>query len=421
MIKPKLILTSGLLFGLLATASLQAQAPELINYQGKLIIGGNPVQGSFKIVFTIYDDSTGGARLWSEEHQRITATNGIFNVLLGSGVPLAPFVSLANVLKASGKRFMAMKVGDQPESVKRARIASVAYAIKALSANALDSPDGSRPNAVFVDNAGHVGIGTTQPTEDLELSSTGATGIKITSTAANTKLNFAPGGSFGDIFLTTVDGKDTKALRLGGGGDVQTIRGAVLELRGNENDGETNAGDAILSAGDGGRLLLSNGNVGIGTAIPKEKLDVQGNMAISGTVNGIDVKNHVHNLEYGFSQSNVLQSSSNLSFADTDASVTINADGASAYLVQVSCAVGQSLTDRLVTVGIFRGETLLHDARQRVQFPEPLVNESVSLLHVDVPPAGPQVYKIRFRPSNDGIGYITDKRLVVMKLKTTAP
>jgi hypothetical protein len=302
-----------------------------------------------------------------------------------------------------------MNIGNNPPLPQRAQLTSVAYALNAaradtaqvaLAANRLDAPDGIPTNAVFVDKDGRVGIGTTGPATKLHLvRSDSAVALRISST-----------GQFGNAAVLQVEqGGDgwnigTGALDLGG----QNALG-FRPLRNNNTRDETKM------------VITKDGNVGIGTTIPKEKLDVQGNMAISGTVNGINVKNHVHNLEYGFSQSNVLQSSSNLSFADTDASVTINADGASAYLVQVSCAVGQSLTDRLVTVGIFRGETLLHDARQRVQFPEPLVNESVSLLHVDVPPAGPQVYKIRFRPSNDGIGYITDKRLVVMKLKTTAP
>jgi len=125
--------------GLMA-ASLQAQAPELINYQGKLVSGNIPAGDSFPIIFTIYDDSTGGKKLWSEQ-QQVKAANGIFNVLLGSGTSLAPFASLGNVIKTTGKRFLAIKVGDTPE-LRRARITSVAYAIRATQADtALSAKD----------------------------------------------------------------------------------------------------------------------------------------------------------------------------------------------------------------------------------------------------------------------------------------
>jgi len=265
--KTKLSFVWSALFSLLlAAAYLPAQVPQLLNYQGKL---ANSTTSELALTFSIYPDTMTTTFLWRET-QPVKATNGVFNVLLGKDTPFP------SGLFNSGERYLGVKVGTGTELKPRARIASVAYAIKAESANSLDAPDGNPTDAVFVDNAGNIGIGTTQPTDDLELSSTGATGIKITSTGANTKLNFAPAGLFGDIFLTTADGSDTKSLRLGGGGDVTTPRGAALELRGNEYNSGTNVGDAILSAGEGGRILLSNGNVGIGTTIPKASLDVNG-------------------------------------------------------------------------------------------------------------------------------------------------
>jgi len=122
-------------------------------------------------------------------------------------------------------------------------------------------------------------------------------------------------------------------------------------------------------------------------------------------------------IDYAYGQSNVYNETSSLAYVDTDVSITINADGSSSYLVQASCTVGHSMNNMVVGVAIFRGNGWLNEARQRVQYPEPEVNENVSLFHVDTPPAGLQTYKLKFRSENDGKAYIHYKRLLVMKLK----
>ncbi len=73
---------------LLATRAA-ADAPNLLNYQGRLTDpSGNPKNGTFTMQFAVYDAETGGNQLpsgtpWSET-QSVTVTNGVFNVLLGS-------------------------------------------------------------------------------------------------------------------------------------------------------------------------------------------------------------------------------------------------------------------------------------------------------------------------------------------------
>src|SRR4030042_4482908 len=59
----------------------------LISYQGKLLRDGSPVKGAVAVVFSIYSAEMGGTAVWSES-QAVTATDGIFNVLLGSIQPL---------------------------------------------------------------------------------------------------------------------------------------------------------------------------------------------------------------------------------------------------------------------------------------------------------------------------------------------
>ena len=67
---------------------LSAQVPQLINFQGQLDdANGDPANGVFSMVFEIYDAASGGTAVWTET-QSVTATGGVFNVLLGSVTPI---------------------------------------------------------------------------------------------------------------------------------------------------------------------------------------------------------------------------------------------------------------------------------------------------------------------------------------------
>ncbi len=66
-----------------------------INYQGKLTTPANVAvtNGTYHMRFNLYTVPTGGSSIWSEDRStaagdRITVTNGLFSVLLGSSTPL---------------------------------------------------------------------------------------------------------------------------------------------------------------------------------------------------------------------------------------------------------------------------------------------------------------------------------------------
>ncbi len=120
-------------------ASLFAQSPQLLNYQGKLSTGGNPATGSLTMIFSIYATATGTTALWSET-QNVTVTNGIFNVLLGSVTPIPNSVFIG---AGTNERYLGIKVAPDPaEMTPRFRLASVPFAIRASEA------DGVADNAV---------------------------------------------------------------------------------------------------------------------------------------------------------------------------------------------------------------------------------------------------------------------------------
>ncbi|MEW6557162.1 MAG: hypothetical protein AB1349_07395, partial [Elusimicrobiota bacterium] len=120
--------------------------------------------------------------------------------------------------------------------------------------------DGSVGNFV-VTNSGNVGIGTTGPAQRLD----------VTGHISLSGNIIGRGGSWLDIYTNTLDGSDTKATRIGGGGDVSSVRGAVATFYGNEH--ATWPGVLELIPGTGGDVIIY-ANVGIGTTGPEGRLHV---------------------------------------------------------------------------------------------------------------------------------------------------
>lgn len=151
----------GLLLLSLLTFTAGAQTvPQYLNYQGKVTdstgtgLGtGTPVNR--KILFRVYDLSTAGTKLWSEE-QTVTIANGEFSVLLGAGIAATynavPETALhtAGLLEstftsAGTGRYLGVTVdnGDNTfntsdvEITPRQQITTAAYAFHARSADSI--------------------------------------------------------------------------------------------------------------------------------------------------------------------------------------------------------------------------------------------------------------------------------------------
>ena len=101
--------------------------PEIINYQGSLSdAGGNPVNATLNITFTLYDDEVAGSSLW-QEVQPVTVTNGQFSVQLGAdtaGNPLSPTIFTDPI-------FLGIQVDTDAEMTPRQALTAVGYAFRA--------------------------------------------------------------------------------------------------------------------------------------------------------------------------------------------------------------------------------------------------------------------------------------------------
>ena len=107
------------------TTAANAEAPNLINYQGMLNDSeGNPVaDASYDITFTIY--RLDGISVWTSGVRPVQVTNGLFTYLLGTNVPLP-----LDVMSTQFTRYLGIKVGADPEMVPRTQLVSSPYAYK---------------------------------------------------------------------------------------------------------------------------------------------------------------------------------------------------------------------------------------------------------------------------------------------------
>jgi hypothetical protein len=267
------ILIMGTLVAALAIFTF-AGVPHMINYQGKLTdASGNLIPGTVtkSMIFTIYDDSTGGNILWIDTID-VELTHGVFSVLLGEAKPIPDSVFNGEV------RYLGVKVGTDPEMSPRKKIVSVGYAYRSEWADTArvciiqadnDWNYWSNPPNMSSIPTGNVGIGTASPAYKLDVAgdirstgqirSTVATGtapLAVSSTTMNTNLN-----------ADMVDGKHgTNLVR--GVGTTNYIPKWV---------GSDTLSNSVI-------YQTTGGNVGIGTTSPAYKLDVNGTARVTGTI-----------------------------------------------------------------------------------------------------------------------------------------
>ena len=133
--------------------------------------------------------------------------------------------------------------------------------------HSLDAADGSPTDAVFVDNAGNVGIGTTNPAKKMV----------IQGGAQNKTISFD--ADHGDNPVIYAD----DVLRIGQSMEVwwDGVGANYIDVR-VESTSPTAARNAYIAGAGDSYLSLLTGNVGIGTGSPAQKLDVVGTAQMTG-------------------------------------------------------------------------------------------------------------------------------------------
>jgi len=312
--------------------SVAAGIPQKINYQGRLVdnVTGGPRVGSHSMIFRLYDAASGGAELWSENQVVVADSAGVFSAVLGTtdGIDLA----------FDGPVWLEVEVSGEVLAPRR-ELASVPYAFRALRADSLEgfSADefvmkgelasitaemvaggaGSGLDADMVDGLGADAFAGSSHVHDERyyvrdsLNTAGEV-----NDAANpvdwTRLKSVPAG-FADgtddvgeaadgYSLDADDGNPVDALYIDSEGDVGIgtaspaekleVAGTVHSTSGGFKfpDGSVQS-TAVTGVGAGGgwvddstavRLESPGDSVGIGTAAPQAKLDVAGTVRMEG-------------------------------------------------------------------------------------------------------------------------------------------
>jgi hypothetical protein len=305
---------------------LSKMVPGLLNYQGYLADASDSsaVTATLEMTFRLYDDEMSGTEMWSETHPAVEVAGGMFQVQLGSVTPfpaglfdgttlwlqtevgpeaLAPRKPITSVAysqyagRAEWADFCLLSVVDS------AGVADNAYHLEdqALTdlddrwvneedLDHLDATDGFPANAVYVDDAGRVGIGTTSPVTELEVN-----GAVTAATYWGDGSNLTGISGTADADWTVV-GDDMYSAISGNVGIGRTNPAQVLDSPGPVRIGD----DAFTFVSTVGLGIIANdatstsiplavlnpsmdhilyakgdGNVGIGTANPTAPLTIQ--------------------------------------------------------------------------------------------------------------------------------------------------
>jgi hypothetical protein len=243
-----------------------AQAPELINFQGRLLNGTNLQNGAVALSVRLYDGAA-GTNLLYEDSNSVTAADGLYSTFLGDNTT---FGSLASAM-AGTNVYLEVAVSGAALS-PRERIGSVAYALR----------------AAILDNAGSVSTGTLA---DARLSTNVAfRNSSPTFTGTVTAASFS-----GAINATNITSGVLPDARLSTNvallDSSPTFTGTVTAFR-FSGDGSTLTGLTAslnsLRALDGtpatALFVDVNGNVGIGTNAPGALFHVTGDARADGRI-----------------------------------------------------------------------------------------------------------------------------------------
>lgn len=242
---PKANLVRGFSVALLLatmSGSADAQAPvgTAFTYQGQLKSAGQPANGAYDVQLSLYDGPDGAATLIAGPIcvDGVEVSDGLFTVSVDFGA--AAFTGSARWLDISLRSDEIPSncdVGAYTALTPRQPLSAAPYALYALSAP--ESGWATNGTHVHNTNGGNVGIGTDSPLRRLHVNGEGGAsinGIRVTHPVEGSNWDLVVGGSSNSF----------------------------------------PGGFAIADEGAARVVVSSNGNVGVGTTTPSQRLSVNG-------------------------------------------------------------------------------------------------------------------------------------------------
>lgn len=222
---PSTLLLAAVFVSLLATRPLTAGVPLLMSNQGRLTSdNGAALNGSFQLTFRIYEVPEGGAALWTETHDDVIVTDGLYGILLGAVTPLAPEIF------DSPHTFLGVTINGAAELLPRRQIVATAYALR------IGSVDGAAGGEI----PGSLSVQGELATGD----SLRAVSIRLGSSARDGGLSLFRGGSSQPVALLEATASGSRLVLR----DLSAAPAAQLA--------------ADLSSGGGGMLVVNRDNQG---------------------------------------------------------------------------------------------------------------------------------------------------------------
>lgn len=276
-------LLSTLIMGT-ATSAAMAQSTAF-TYQGRLTSAGQPAAGLHDFRFRLFDAATGGAQVGTVQcTDNVPVANGLFTTSIDFGQQFGtPSARFLEVEVRANTGLDCSSAASFVVLLPRHVISAAPLASHARAAFALTAADGSPANAVFVDNAGNVGIGTNTPGKRVSIDGDMEVGVG-TSDYHHLRIgggnsdgflygsfpHFGDGIHMGYNYFANASGANQIIHPDGGTSRVSMHYGAVALATAPAFGGEP------LN-----RLLVgATGNVGIGTESPLAKLDVRGDIRL---------------------------------------------------------------------------------------------------------------------------------------------
>lgn len=264
----------GLLAGLMAAVAPVPSAPASplgggFTYQGQLRQNGAPLNGTVDVTFALYDAEQNGTLLGTQTFNGLQITDGLFTVLLNDAGQFGP-----NALNGDARWLQIIVNGHALNPRQPLTAAPYALKVPGVTGHSLGAPDGSPAQAVVVDNNGRVGIGTANP--EINLHVIGETWFDSGRVRGYDQF---------EIHSSQQDGAGASILARGIFYPATGERGSLLFNHGNLTGAAPDSSIYFRFMNNNQisnqMIIRSNGNVGIGTTSPGQKLTVAGTIESS--------------------------------------------------------------------------------------------------------------------------------------------
>lgn len=262
-----------------------------INFQARLLQGSGAIvpDGTYDIEFNLYENSTGGSSLWTEDHS-VTVKAGYLSVYLGSDQAFP-------VLDWSDDKYLTMNVEGDGEMTPRLLLTAVPYAFAAGNSAQLGGVNAANyarrdaantftgaPNSFTPNNGTAIFQNSTAANGLLELTTANTRRALTVKTGSSTNLTiWGTGGIesmgaaiFGDYLqVSGTTNASSFAGSLGVGTATPTTAKLVVK---STTSNSSSAALNVTNSSDSSLLYVrSDGNIGVGTTSPGSyRLNVQG-------------------------------------------------------------------------------------------------------------------------------------------------